>query len=493
MDKVFFIIYGVIICLGIVSIAALQYIGVNQNEIIIACMVGAGILSVVSISIIDKVFFGRMAELGECCYFNTKQCVAAWLALSGMINIVLLLFVTGYLSYFQKVGLLQVGLYILTPYLMSNIVALGILSIEKKGEKSFTFVLDEFSFSVNMLYSDWFDSENTFGNCSLDMGNSLFSIRIYICNTGKEITESNRKRRNIMHELRLLDIQKKYKDKEAVRKFNYTFTNGVYGLLGENGAGKTTLMRLICGVLQPTGGSIYCDNIEIVSMGAEYRKLLGYLPQDFGYYGDFTAERFLRYMAALKALPEDYANSRIDELLDMVELKNVKKKKLKTYSGGMIRRIGIAQALLNNPEILILDEPTAGLDPKERVRFRNVINSLGKNRMVLLSTHIVSDIDYIADRILIMKNGELIQEGTEKEITDKVEGCVWKCIVSEKEAGQITSSFIVSNMRSRGESVELRIVSKRQPVVGAENIESTLEDAYLYHTQITGEEKNATL
>jgi ABC-2 type transport system ATP-binding protein len=163
-----------------------------------------------------------------------------------------------------------------------------------------------------------------------------------------------------MHELKLMDVQKKYKDKEAVRKFNYTFTNGVYGLLGENGAGKTTLMRLICGVLQPTGGSIYCDNIEIASMGAEYRRLLGYLPQDFGYYGDFTAERFLRYMAALKALPEDYADSRIDELLDMVELKNVKKKKLKTFSGGMIRRIGIAQALLNNPEILI--------DSKNRIR-----------------------------------------------------------------------------------------------------------------------------
>lgn len=148
MDKVFFIIYGVIICLEIVSIAALQYIGVNQNEIIIACMVGAGILSVVSISIIDKVFLGRMAELGECCYFNTKQCVATWLALSGMINIVLLLFVTGYLSYFQKVGLLQVGLYILTPYLMSNIVALGILSIEKRGKSSLLFWMSSVFLSI---------------------------------------------------------------------------------------------------------------------------------------------------------------------------------------------------------------------------------------------------------------------------------------------------------------------------------------------------------
>lgn len=296
-----------------------------------------------------------------------------------------------------------------------------------------------------------------------------------------------------MHELKLMDVQKKYKDKEAVRKFNYTFTNGVYGLLGENGAGKTTLMRLICGVLQPTRGSIYCDNIEIDSMGAEYRRLLGYLPQDFGYYGDFTAERFLRYMAALKALPEDYADSRIDELLDMVELKNVKKKKLKTFSGGMIRRIGIAQALLNDPEILILDEPTAGLDPKERVRFRKVISSLGKNRIVLLSTHIVSDIDYIADKILIMKNGELIQEGTEKKIIEKVEGHVWKCVVSEKEAERIENLYIVSNMRNSGENVELRIISKKQPVVNAKNVESTLEDAYLYHSQMMEGEKSATL
>ena len=296
-----------------------------------------------------------------------------------------------------------------------------------------------------------------------------------------------------MHELKLMDIEKRYKDKEAVRKINYTFVNGVYGLLGENGAGKTTLMRLICGILKPTTGNIYCDNIEIASMGAEYRKLLGYLPQDFGYYDEFTAERFLRYMAALKALPKEYADSRIEELLDLVELKNKKKKKLKTFSGGMIRRIGIAQALLNDPEILILDEPTAGLDPKERVRFRKVISSLGKNRIVLLSTHIVSDIDYIADKILIMKNGELIQEGTEKKIIEKVEGHVWKCVVSEKEAERIENLYIVSNMRNSGENVELRIISKKQPVVNAKNVESTLEDAYLYHSQMMEGEKSATL
>ena len=296
-----------------------------------------------------------------------------------------------------------------------------------------------------------------------------------------------------MHKLKLVGVQKIYKDKEAVKKISYRFTNGVYGLLGENGAGKTTLMRLICGVLQPTEGSIYCDDIDISRMGAEYRSLLGYLPQDFGYYGGFTAERFLRYMAALKALPAEYADSRIDKLLDVIELKNVKNKKLKTFSGGMLRRIGITQALLNDPEILILDEPTAGLDPKERVRFRNVISSLGKNRMVLLSTHIVSDIDYIADRILIMKNGELLLEGTEKEIIEKIKDHVWKCIVSQKKAEQMMNNYIVSNMKNHGENVELRIISQKIPTEDAENVESTLEDAYLYLSQIKGGEKIATL
>ena len=288
-------------------------------------------------------------------------------------------------------------------------------------------------------------------------------------------------------ELKIQNITKRYRDKTAVDDVSITLTPGVWGLLGANGAGKTTLMRMLAGILRPSSGRILCDGVEIGTLGAAYREKLGYLPQEFGFYPEFTVQDYLEYMAALKGLPRTEAARQIDALLERVSLTEVRRKKIVKLSGGMKRRVGIAQALLNDPEILILDEPTAGLDPKERVRFRNVISSLGKNRMVLLSTHIVSDIDYIADRILIMKNGELIQEGTEKEITDKVEGCVWKCIVSEKEAGQITSSFIVSNMRSRGESVELRIVSKRQPVVGAENIESTLEDAYLYHTQITGE------
>lgn len=217
--------------------------------------------------------------------------------------------------------------------------------------------------------------------------------------------------------------------------------------------------------------------------GGAYRSLLGYLPQDFGYYEDFSAHRFLHYMAALKAIPEECAENKIDELLEMVDLTAVKDKKLKTYSGGMIRRIGIAQALLNNPEILILDEPTSGLDPKERVRFRNIISSLGKNRIIILSTHIVSDVEYIADSIMIMKHGKMIRTGTEEELAKEVKDCVWKCLVPEKEAMELNSRYIVSNLKNQGDKVELRIVSKQKPVADAEPLEVTLEDIYLYCIQ----------
>lgn len=285
-----------------------------------------------------------------------------------------------------------------------------------------------------------------------------------------------------MHRLELVGVEKRFGERVVVQETNLCLEKGVYGLLGENGAGKTTLLRMICSILKSDSGNICCDGIEIGQMGKEYRRLLGYLPQDFGYYGEFSAVRFLNYMAALKALPEDHARNRIEEVIELVGLKEFQKQKLKTYSGGMLRRVGIAQALLNDPQILILDEPTAGLDPKERVHFRNIISSLGKNRIIILSTHIVSDIDYIADEIMIMQSGKIIEKGTERELVDKVEQIVWKCVVPEQKVEELSRDFIVSNLRHREEDVELRIVSEQRPTLDAVGTETTLEDIYLYLT-----------
>lgn len=204
-------------------------------------------------------------------------------------------------------------------------------------------------------------------------------------------------------------LSKQYKNKIAVDRISLQLKPGVYGLLGANGAGKTTLMRMICGILTPTSGTVSLDNQDVST--EEYRSMLGYLPQDFGYYPEFSGMDFLLYMAALKGLEKSYAKKKIKELLELVSLQDVAKKKIKTYSGGMKQRIGIAQALLNDPKLIVLDEPTAGLDPKERVRFRNLIASLGKENIVLLSTHIVSDIEHIADKVLMMKDGQLIYQG----------------------------------------------------------------------------------
>ena len=285
-----------------------------------------------------------------------------------------------------------------------------------------------------------------------------------------------------MHRLELNGIEKRFGDRIAVQSTELCLENGVYGLLGENGAGKTTLMRMICGILKPDRGSVCCDGVDIRRMGREYRGLLGYLPQDFGYYGDFSIWRFLHYMAALKALPEHWAKQRMEELLELVDLKDCRKQKLRTCSGGMLKRVGIAQALLNEPEILVLDEPTAGLDPKERVRFRNIISSLGKNRIVLLSTHIVPDVDYIADQILIMQKGEIIRKGTQRQLAKEAGQIAWKCRVPEEAAEAYGEKFIVSNLRNCGEGAELRIVSERKPFPDAEGEEASLEDLYLYFT-----------
>lgn len=220
-------------------------------------------------------------------------------------------------------------------------------------------------------------------------------------------------------ELTIDRLTKQYKNKIAVDRLSFSLTKGVTGLLGANGAGKTTLIRMLCGILVPTSGEITYNGISVSD--ERYRNVLGYLPQEFGYYPEFTGKDFLMYFAALKGFTKKAAEVRANELLELVGLSQVQKKKIKTYSGGMKQRLGIAQALINRPEVLILDEPTAGLDPKERVRFRNLIDEIGKESIVLLSTHIVSDIEHIADHIMMMKNGQIIWQGSNQEIAGDLE------------------------------------------------------------------------
>ena len=214
-------------------------------------------------------------------------------------------------------------------------------------------------------------------------------------------------------------LTKQYQNKIAVDRISLKMHKGVYGLLGANGAGKTTLMRMLCGILKPTSGTITFDNLDVTT--EEYRSELGYLPQDFGYYPEFTGMDFLLYMAALKGLDKSYAKRKASWLLKEVSLQDKANKKIKTYSGGMKQRLGIAQALLNDPKILVLDEPTAGLDPKERVKFRDMIAELGKESIVLLSTHIISDIEHIADIVLMLKDGQLIYQGRKDDRLEDLE------------------------------------------------------------------------
>lgn len=281
-------------------------------------------------------------------------------------------------------------------------------------------------------------------------------------------------------ELSVDRLTKHYGRKIAVDCVSTVLTPGVYGLLGESGAGKTTFMRMLCAILESTSGEVFLDGREITSMGADYRDVLGYLPQEFGYYPNYKAEEFLRYMAALKGIPRDVAKKRVKELLEIVDLSDVKGKRMKTFSGGMKQRVGIAQALLNDPKLLILDEPTAGLDPKERVRFRNLISDYAGDRIVLLSTHIVSDIEAIADEVLLMKKGKVLIQGTVSELTKKAAGKVWELTVSPSEAKIWQEKAAVANLRHEGEQVVLRILSDVKPAEGAAHCEAGLEDLYLY-------------
>lgn len=281
--------------------------------------------------------------------------------------------------------------------------------------------------------------------------------------------------------LELDDLTKEFGGFVAVDHINLTMANGVYGLLGVNGAGKTTLMRMLCTLLKPTGGNIYCNGKDIFEMDGEYRNLLGYLPQDFGFYPEFTVNDYLLYIATIKGVRPAVARERTNELISKVGLAKVANKKLKKLSGGMKRRAGIAQAMLNNPKILILDEPTAGLDPNERIRFRNLISELSEERLVLLSTHIVSDIEYIANEILMMKDGAILNKGTLDEIISAMPEKVWNCPVPQQAVSSMTKEYKISNIYSDNQCVDLRIISAEKPCETAICVRPSLEDVFLYY------------
>ncbi len=282
-------------------------------------------------------------------------------------------------------------------------------------------------------------------------------------------------------ELKLEHITKRYKDKIAVDDVSLTLTPGVWGMLGANGAGKTTLMRMIAGIMKPTAGEILYDNISIQSLGGEYRNIFGYLPQEFGFYPEFTVLNYLEYVAALKGLPKKEAKDKIGELLELLTLSDVRKKKIVKLSGGMKRRVGIAQALLNDPEVLILDEPTSGLDPGERVRFRNLLSKFAKERIVLISTHIVPDVEYIANKNAVIKNGKIIAVGTTRELVKMVEGKVYSCTVSQEEFPKWEQRLRIVNIKNESDGrISLRYLSDEPQTGHAVCADPRLEDLYLW-------------
>ena len=293
-------------------------------------------------------------------------------------------------------------------------------------------------------------------------------------------------------ELKITDLTKEFSGVRAVDSVTETLGRGVYGLLGVNGAGKTTLMRMLTTLLRPTSGSVTWDGEDIFAMEGRFRNILGYLPQDFGFYPNFTVEDYLMYIASIKGLRPAVARQRVKELLSQVGLSKARAKKMKNLSGGMKRRAGIAQAMLNDPKLLILDEPTAGLDPNERIRFRNLISELSEERVVLLSTHIVSDVEYIAGKILLMKDGRISITGTAQEITAAMPERVWACQVPKERVDAYLKALKVSNVKTTPQGAELRIVSAEQPTNDAVQLVPTLEDVFLcYFGQRGGEEDGA--
>jgi len=281
--------------------------------------------------------------------------------------------------------------------------------------------------------------------------------------------------------LSIKNVSKQYRrDFWGLRDFSLELGAGVLGLLGPNGAGKSTLMRILATVTDKTGGAVAWNGVDIAEHPDNLRQVLGYLPQDFGVYPNLNALEFLEYMAAVKGLDGKSAKRRIDELLQLVNLVDSARRPLGGYSGGMKQRVGIAQALLNDPQLLIVDEPTAGLDPEERVRFRNLLADLSGERIVILSTHIVSDVEATATSIAIINKGQRVTHAAPETILQAVEGKVWTWVVSSEESIRLRQSHLISSTARRSDGVHVRVVSARQPNLTAEPVSATLEDAYLY-------------
>lgn len=286
-----------------------------------------------------------------------------------------------------------------------------------------------------------------------------------------------------MNKLEMINVTKSYKYKNANENINLVLESGVYGLLGPNGAGKSTLMKQIVTVTSPTSGKILYNGKDIKSLDDEYRAIVGYLPQDFDAYKNFKAKDFLMYMAALKGMDKETSKKRVDELLKLVGLSEVSNKLVSKFSGGMKRRVGIAQALLNNPKVLILDEPTAGLDPQERTRFRNLLSQIGRDTIVILSTHIISDIESVAKETIMIKDGKVLLQGTHREILKDMEGKVYSLDTNDENlVSEIQNKYKVVSINRGIENISIRFISETKPSYEKiKLIEPKFEDVYMFY------------